>query len=84
MPEHRGASAITIGNRHAARLQPGGSIEMPHAPFLHVFTARGDITVEGAGALDQGDAARITGAGGQRLTAVSPAEVLVWEMRARA
>jgi redox-sensitive bicupin YhaK (pirin superfamily) len=88
MPEHRDASAITIGNRyaalHAARLQPGGSVELPDAPFLHVFAARGGLTVEGAGELDEGDAARITGGGGQRLTAVVPSEVLVWEMHARA
>lgn len=84
MPEHRNARAITIGNRgaalHAARLAPGGSVELPDAPYLHLFTARGGVDLEGAGDLGEGDAARISGGGGQRLTATVPAEILVWEM----
>ena len=80
------ASAITIGNRyaalHGARLAPGDSVELPDAPYLHVFSARGELNLEGAGDLGAGDAARISGAGGQRLTATSAAEVLVWEMHA--
>jgi redox-sensitive bicupin YhaK (pirin superfamily) len=88
MPGHRNASAITIGNRyaalHAARLQPGGTVELPDAPYLHVFAACGEVNLESAGSLDQGDAARITGGGGQRLTAVGPSEILVWEMHAGA
>ncbi len=39
----------------------------------------GDL--EGAGRLEQGDAARITGAEGQMVTAREEAEMLVWEMR---
>jgi hypothetical protein len=88
MPAHRDDHAITIGNRHAAlhvaRLQPGDSVELPDAPFLHVFTARGEVNLEGGGEMRDGDAARISGTGGQRLTATSPAEILVWEMHARA
>jgi hypothetical protein len=39
--------------------------------------------VEGAGQLREGDAARIAGAEGQRVTAgPSGAEILVWEMHA--
>lgn len=87
MPENRDDSAITIGNRyaalHGARLQPGNTVEIPDAPYLHVFAARGEVTLEGAGDLGPGDAARITGSGGQRLTATTDAEVLVWEMHAR-
>jgi len=45
--------------------------------------ARGAVDLEGAGRLATGDAVRVTGAEGQRLTAVDgPAEVLVWEMHA--
>ena len=38
------------------------------------------VTLEGAGSLEEGDAVRFTAAGGQRVTADEPAEVLVWEM----
>ncbi len=88
MPAHRDGSAITIGNRfaalHGARLAPGDSVELPDAPYLHLFAARGGVTLEGSDELQSGDAARITGAGGQRLTATGPAEILVWEMHTRA
>ena len=86
MPEHDGASAIRIRNRyaalHAARLQPGQSVELPDAPFLHLFVPRGEVVLEGAGPLGTGDAVRFTATGGQRVTATAPAEVLVWEMHA--
>ena len=42
----------------------------------------GSVTLEGAGVLDTGDAVRFTATGGQRVTAVDAAEVLVWEMHA--
>ena len=88
MPAHRDAHAITIGNRHAAlhvaRLQSGDAVTLPDAPYLHVFTARGEVDLEDGGVLRGGDAARITGAGGQRVTATGPAEILVWEMHTRA
>jgi redox-sensitive bicupin YhaK (pirin superfamily) len=81
-------SAIAIGNRYAAlraaRLQPGDSIDLPDAPYLHVFAPRGEVNLEGAESLREGDAARITDAGGLRVTATGPAEILVWEMHARA
>ena len=68
---------------HVARLQPGQSVELPQAPWLHLFVARGAVTLEGAGALAEGDAVRFTATGGQRVTATEPAEVLVWEMHSR-
>jgi redox-sensitive bicupin YhaK (pirin superfamily) len=84
MPRHAQQSAIRIHNRdaalHAARLQPGQHIQLPHAPFLHLFVARGALTLEGAGQLSTGDSARLTATGGQQITATQPAEVLVWEM----
>ena len=86
MPAHDGAAAIRIKNRfaalHAARLQPGDSVTLPDAPFLHLFVPRGSVSLEGAGELAAGDAARLTGVGGQRVTATEPAEILVWEMHA--
>jgi len=86
MPAHRDRTAITIHNRHAAlhgaRLTPGRGVELPHAPYLHLFVARGQVTLEGAGPLAEGDAARFTASGGQRVTATESAEILVWEMHA--
>jgi quercetin 2,3-dioxygenase len=86
MPGHDGAAAIRIKNRyaalHAARLQPGQSVQLPEAPFLHLFVPRGSVTLEGAGQLAAGDAVRFTATGGQQVTAVEPAEILVWEMHA--
>ena len=86
MPQHDGAAAIRIRNRyaalHAARLQPGQSVQLPEAPFVHLFVPVGEVDLEGAGRLSAGDAVRFTATGGQRLTATAAAEVLVWEMHA--
>jgi len=88
MDRHAGEAAIRIRNRfaalHAGRLRAGDVVEVPDAPFSHVFVARGSVDLEGAAALAQGDAVRLTGVGGQRLTASDDAEVLIWEMHAAA
>ncbi len=78
-------SAIRIKQKDAtlfaARLAPGESVDVPAAPWVHLYVARGAVVLEGAGRLDTGDAVRLTAADGQRLTALDvPAEVLVWEM----
>jgi redox-sensitive bicupin YhaK (pirin superfamily) len=82
----RDDAAISIHNKsaalHVARLQPGDAIALPDAPFLHLFVPRGEVALEAAGPLHEGDAARFTGAGGQRVTATEPTEILVWEMHA--
>ena len=79
-------SAIRIANRyaalHAARLQPGQSVTLPEAPYLHLFVPRGSVDLEGAGELATGDAVRFTATGGQTVTATTAAEILVWEMHA--
>jgi redox-sensitive bicupin YhaK (pirin superfamily) len=86
MTKHDGESAIRIKNEHAAlhaaRLQPGQSVQLPEAPFLHLFVPRGTVTLEGAGPLATGDAVRFTATGGQKVTATEPAEILLWEMHA--
>jgi redox-sensitive bicupin YhaK (pirin superfamily) len=86
MSKHDGASAIRIKNRfaalHAARLQPGEEVELPDAPYLHLFVPRGSVTLEGAGLLSEGDAVRFTATGGQKVSAAEPAEILLWEMHA--
>ncbi|AEF34146.1 MULTISPECIES: pirin family protein [Mycobacteriaceae] len=80
-------AAIAIGNAeatlYAGRLQPGRSVELPDAAYLHLFVAIGRVDVEGAGELAAGDAVRVTGGGGQRVRAEAPAEILIWEMHAR-
>jgi redox-sensitive bicupin YhaK (pirin superfamily) len=78
---HEGA--ITIRQRDAVlwggRLEPGEAVVIPEAYHAHVFVARGQADIDGAGPLDEGDAARLTDAGGPQLTAgVAGAEVLVW------
>ena len=86
MPQHVDSSAIRIHNKyaalHAARMQPGEVVTLPEAPYLHLFVPVGSVNLEGAGELGTGDAVRFTATGGQRITAVEPAEILVWEMHA--
>src|SRR5690242_7082747 len=80
-------AAISIRQQGAVlwsgRLKPGESALLPDAPFLHLYVAKGSIALEGAGALNTGDAARLTAAGARRIQAEAPAgaEVLVWETR---
>lgn len=63
----------------AARLAPGSTVTAPDAPHVHVFVPIGSATLEGAGGLSTGDAARLTAAGQRRLTAGDQgAEILVW------
>jgi redox-sensitive bicupin YhaK (pirin superfamily) len=84
MDKHAGTAAIRIGNRdaalYAARMEPGQVVSVPDAPYAHLFVARGSADMEGAGVLEEGDAVRLSGTGGQRLEAREPTEVLVWEM----
>ena len=51
MERYDGAAAIRIKNKyaalHAARLQPGQSVELPEAPFLHLFVPRGAVDAGG-------------------------------------
>ena len=54
------------------RLAAGATIDLPEPGVRHVAALR----------LHEGDAVRCTGTGGQRITAIEPAEVLVWEMHA--
>lgn len=84
---HRGRRAISLRQRHAAlyagRLPAGGTTGLPDARFVHVFVARGSVSLQGSGPLDTGDAARLTAATGQRVNAgPDGAEILVWQMTA--
>jgi len=77
-------AAITLHNRraalHGARLHPGAAVNLPPAPYLHLFVPRGRVSVEGVGELDEGEAIRFSDADGRRVTANDPSEVLIWEM----
>jgi quercetin 2,3-dioxygenase len=81
-----GDAVITIHNRnaalHVAKLAPSEGVELPCAPYLHLFVARGEVTLEAVAALSAGDAVRLTDSGGQRVTADESSEVLIWEMHA--
>ncbi|WP_210587684.1 pirin-like bicupin family protein [Streptomyces sp. GESEQ-35] len=86
MAEHHDAATIRIRNPHAAfhaaRLLPGRPVQLPEAPYLHLFVTRGSVELEGTGTLAEGDAVRLTASGGQRISTSTPAEILVWEMHA--
>ncbi|MFG2305196.1 pirin family protein [Actinacidiphila glaucinigra] len=87
MDRDRDERAISIAQKHAAlqaaRMSPQQTLALPTAPFAHLYVAKGEVALEGAGLLAQGDAVRVTGAEGQRVTAgAEGAEVLVWEMDA--
>jgi quercetin 2,3-dioxygenase len=82
-------AAITIHNRsaalHGARLRRGDSIALPAAPYLHLFVARGRLSMPTAGdeaELAEGDAVRFTASDSARVTADDACEILVWEMHA--
>ena len=76
-------AAISIRQRDAVlwggRLKPGETVSVPDGPNVHLFVASGDVSVEGAGTLGTGDAARLRGAGSPRMTAgPAGAETLIW------
>ena len=79
-------AAISIRQKGAVlwggRLKPGEVVQVPDAPYAHVYVVKGNAELESAGALGAGDAARLSAAGNLRLTADSTtgAEVLIWEM----
>ena len=68
---------------HVARPSAGRTLDLPRSAYVHVHLARGRAELAAGDdhvALDPGDAVRLAGAGGAVLTAVTDAEVLVWEM----
>src|ERR1019366_1229683 len=79
-------AAIKIRQKDAvlwgARLKAGESTQVPDAPYVHVYVAKGSVLLQDAGTLHAGDAVRLSGAGHPRLTADdnTAAEVLIWEM----
>ena len=78
-------AAVSIRQRDAVlwggRLASGESVRVPDAGHVHLYVARGAVVLEGAGGLAEGDAARLTAAGGDLGLAAGDdgAEVLIWE-----
>jgi quercetin 2,3-dioxygenase len=75
--------AISIHQRDAvlwaARLQPNETATVPDGAHVHLFVAAGAADLQDAGALAEGDAARLASAGSRTLTAgLAGAEVLIW------
>ncbi len=61
------------------RLRPDEVVDVPDGRHVHLFVARGQVDLEGAGPLGEGDAVRLVAAGEPRLTAgPEGAEVLIW------
>jgi redox-sensitive bicupin YhaK (pirin superfamily) len=85
-PEHRTDAAVRIGQRYAtfsvARMSAGQAVQLPAAVSVHLFVAVGELTLEGFGPLAEGDAARLSDASGERVTATASCEILVWELGA--
>ena len=78
-------NAIAIHQRGAvlwgARLAPYEGVTLPDNPRVHAFIALGSATLDDSDMLEQGSAARLTGAGALTMTAGSQgAELLVWAM----
>ncbi|MEX2253872.1 MAG: pirin family protein [Acidimicrobiia bacterium] len=76
--------AVTIHQRDAVlwvgRLAANTSVPVPDAPHVHVFVAIGSGALDGAGAVETGDAIRLTDAGPRTFTAgPDGSEVLIWE-----
>jgi hypothetical protein len=79
-------AAISIRQNGAVlwggRLAPSESVAVPDGRHVHLFVALGSAELEVGGALAEGDAARLTGAGSPALVAgPEGAEVLIWVTR---
>jgi quercetin 2,3-dioxygenase len=61
-------------------LPAGTSRRLPDGDLLHVYLSRGIVEVETIGRLEPGDSLRLSGSAQLRLSAITEAEVLVWEM----
>ena len=65
---------------YAARIRPGTAVLLAEAAYAHLFVATGTVTLEGAGELVAGDAARFAGEGGRAVR--GSGEILVWTFAA--
>lgn len=65
---------------HVADLGAGTRLQLPQAPRLHVFVARGRAML-GERLLEPGDAARLRDEGGRSVTAEGHTQLVVWAFR---
>jgi redox-sensitive bicupin YhaK (pirin superfamily) len=61
-----------------SRIDAGGQVDLPDAPFVHLYVARGEVELVDIG-LTTGDAARLHDAGSLMVTATAASEIIVWE-----
>lgn len=77
-------AAITLGSAASTlwvtTVGPGDRRELPEAADAHLFVAVGEVDVEGAGVLFEGDALRVTGPAALRINGRRSSELLVWGM----
>ncbi|MEQ8718147.1 MAG: pirin family protein [Acidimicrobiales bacterium] len=77
---HINQSGATL---RAARMTAGDTFAVPEDPYVHLFVARGAVTV-GETMLAEGDAVRLTSATGLDVTASGSSEILLWSSDAEA
>jgi redox-sensitive bicupin YhaK (pirin superfamily) len=84
LAKHASSTAIHINQPGAgmsvARLGPAQVVQLPAAPYVHLFVATGTADLEGAGELGAGDTVRLNDAGKRVTAGPQGAEVVVWEM----
>lgn len=77
-------AALTLGSAASTLwvtvLGPGEMRVLPEHPSAHLFVAVGEVEVERVGVLSEGDALRVGGPAGLRLTGRRPSELMVWGM----
>ena len=77
-------AAITLGSAASTlwvtAVGPGEQRILPEAPYAHLFVASGEVEVEGAGGLVEGDALLVSGRAAVRITGRRPSELMVWGM----
>lgn len=81
----RGHDAISIRADAVlwrARFAPGDRLEIPTAPWVHVFVTQGELHLKAP--LGPGDAVRLRNETGRELTAVTEGEALIWELHSPA
>jgi redox-sensitive bicupin YhaK (pirin superfamily) len=71
---HQAGAAFSV-----ARVRAGGTVDVPQAPYVHVYLACGAGAWD-ADPIDEGDAVRLRGRGGT-FSARTDCELLVWHMQ---